>query len=192
MQKLKPEVREKILANALIIFYKKGFENTTMRRIAAKSHMTVGNIYRYFKNKEVLFDEVIMDVYVHIYEIVINSANKPVETLVTSEYLNDVLITFSNLCEKYPKQIVIFITRYLTLGSYPLFKRFEDIVQSTLKASNPHFDETTTKLLTYLLLHGVLFTLQNHKPNNIRHELTIFFNILFRDTRGLVTDEKNL
>lgn len=185
MQKLKPEIRTKILTNALTLFYKKGYEDTTMRRIAAKSHITVGNIYRYFKNKEILFDEVIIDAYDAIYDIVMTSANLTGDELLSSEHLNRVLDGFAKLCEEYPKHIVVFLTRYLTTGTYPLFTKFEKIVDITLKASNPNYDDTTTKLLTHLLLQGVLFTLKSSDRTNIKGELTILFNILFRDSRSL-------
>lgn len=183
MQKLKPELREKILKNALQLFYLKGYEETTMRRIAAKSHITVGNIYRYFANKEILFDEVIIEAYEAILAIVSSTANLSSEQLMSSEYLSEVLDSFTHVCEKYPKHIVVFLTRYLTVGEYPLFTQFETIVGATLKASNPLYDETTTKLLTHLLLQGVLFTLKTSNRSAIKNELTVLFNILFRDSR---------
>lgn len=185
MQKLKPEIRTKILTNALTLFYNKGYEETTMRRIAAKSHITVGNIYRYFKNKEILFDEVIQEAYEAIYELVTTSAKLSTDELLSSEYLNTVLDAFSKLCHDYPKHIVVFLARYLETGAYPLFTKFENIVEMTLKFANPLYDDTTTKLLTHLLLQGVLFTLKASDRTNIKGELTILFNVLFRDSRSL-------
>lgn len=183
MQKLKPELRQKILNNALNLFYKNGYEETTMRKIAAKSYITVGNIYRYFANKEILFDEVIIEAYDAILDLVNSASNLSGEALMSSEYLSEVLDSFTTLCEKYPKHIVVFLTRYLTTGEYPLFTKFEKIVDATLQASNPLYDETTTKLLTHLLLQGVLFTLKTTNRSEIKGELTVLFNILFRDSR---------
>ena len=56
MQVLKEEIREKIKKVALDEFEKKGYQKTTMRGIASKANLTVGNLYRYFKNKDDLFD----------------------------------------------------------------------------------------------------------------------------------------
>ena len=54
MQTLKEDVREKIIDSAKNEFLEKGIERASMRDIAAGSGMTVGNLYRYFKNKEEL------------------------------------------------------------------------------------------------------------------------------------------
>lgn len=51
-QVLKDDLREKIIDSAADEFLEKGFQNASMRSIAAKSGMTVGNLYRYFKSKE--------------------------------------------------------------------------------------------------------------------------------------------
>lgn len=59
MQILKPEIREKILACSMELFYKHGFEKTAMRQIASGIDMSVSNLYKYFRNKEVLYDELV-------------------------------------------------------------------------------------------------------------------------------------
>jgi len=55
MQVLKEEVRNNILKAAICEFRENGFKNSSMRNIAKRSGMTVGNLYRYFDNKEDLF-----------------------------------------------------------------------------------------------------------------------------------------
>ncbi|NJK97716.1 MAG: helix-turn-helix transcriptional regulator [Bacteroidales bacterium] len=59
MQIQKPEIREKILARSMSLFYMHGFEKTTMRQIGSGIGMSVSNLYKYFRNKEVLFDELV-------------------------------------------------------------------------------------------------------------------------------------
>lgn len=51
-QTLKEEARQAIVESAKQEFLEKGYKGASMRSIAKKSHMTVGNLYRYFKNKE--------------------------------------------------------------------------------------------------------------------------------------------
>ncbi len=51
-QTLKEDVKERILDSAKEEFLEKGYSDSSMRSIAAKAKMTVGNLYRYFKNKE--------------------------------------------------------------------------------------------------------------------------------------------
>lgn len=59
VQRLKDEVVEKIRHAALEIFFEKGFFPAKMTDIAKRADISVGNIYRYFKNKEVLFYSII-------------------------------------------------------------------------------------------------------------------------------------
>lgn len=60
MQVKKPEVRARQLKAAAKEFIKKGYEQADLRTIAASAGNTVGNIYRYFKNKDELFKAVIV------------------------------------------------------------------------------------------------------------------------------------
>ena len=59
----KDEVRESILDSAREEFLEHGYESSSMRRIALKSKMTVGNLYRYFKNKEELSTTIVSPTY---------------------------------------------------------------------------------------------------------------------------------
>lgn len=56
MQYLKENVKQKIINSALAEFRKNGYQGAAMRDIAANANIVSGNIYRYFKNKEDLFD----------------------------------------------------------------------------------------------------------------------------------------
>ncbi|MDF2591888.1 MAG: hypothetical protein K0S75_1354 [Clostridia bacterium] len=69
MQVLKEEVRKTIHQAALVEFYEKGFKEASMRSIAERGGMTVGNLYRYFKSKEDLFYDVISPAYHKIIEL---------------------------------------------------------------------------------------------------------------------------
>lgn len=59
MQVLKDEVKQRILKSSRQEFHKSGFEKTSMRIIASDAKMTVGNLYRYYKNKEDLYGAII-------------------------------------------------------------------------------------------------------------------------------------
>ena len=62
-QVLKEESREMILEAAKDEFMENGFKESSMRRIAQKSKMTVGNLYRYFKNKEDILEVIVAPAY---------------------------------------------------------------------------------------------------------------------------------
>ncbi|OGO78151.1 MAG: hypothetical protein A2Y23_12250 [Clostridiales bacterium GWB2_37_7] len=69
MQVLKEEVRKAIHQAALAEFYEKGFKEASMRSIAERGGMTVGNLYRYFESKEDLFYDVISPAYHKIIQL---------------------------------------------------------------------------------------------------------------------------
>ncbi len=53
--------RREILSAAEELLVEKGFEKTTMQDIAARAEFAVGTIYRFFKNKKVLFEELFLE-----------------------------------------------------------------------------------------------------------------------------------
>jgi AcrR family transcriptional regulator len=70
MQYQKEEVRNRILQSALNEFDKNGYSGTQMRRIAQEAGVATGNIYRYFHNKEEVFEAIVQPVYAHISSII--------------------------------------------------------------------------------------------------------------------------
>ncbi len=58
-QYLKDDVQRRIAAAALEEFCARGFRSATMAAIARAAGISTGNIYRYYENKEVLFDDVV-------------------------------------------------------------------------------------------------------------------------------------
>jgi len=54
--------RREILAAATDVFARKGFDQTTMAEIAERAEFAVGTLYRFFKDKETLYQAIILDV----------------------------------------------------------------------------------------------------------------------------------
>ena len=63
MQYLKDEVRKSITEEALKELTLKGYEGASIRKIAKNSNTSVGNLYKYFRSKEDLYENVIGSVY---------------------------------------------------------------------------------------------------------------------------------
>jgi len=59
MMDKKAQKRESIIQVALQLFSTNGFHKTTIPDIAAKLHMSVGNLYNYFSSKDMLAKEII-------------------------------------------------------------------------------------------------------------------------------------
>lgn len=62
MQVLKEEVRERILAAAVQVFYEKDFRSAKMQDIARLADVSASLLYSYFENKEKLFGAVVSSV----------------------------------------------------------------------------------------------------------------------------------
>ena len=58
-QILKEDRRQSIIAAAKKELLTYGYRDASMRRIALRSHMTVGNLYRYFANKDELIQSIV-------------------------------------------------------------------------------------------------------------------------------------
>lgn len=63
MQYLKEEVRERILSAALEEFTTNGYEEASIRAISKSAQISSGNVYRYFENKDSLFEEIVGPIY---------------------------------------------------------------------------------------------------------------------------------
>lgn len=59
MQTLKDDIRQRIIATARAEFITHGVRCTSIRTVARKSGVAVGNLYNYFKSKDELFCEVL-------------------------------------------------------------------------------------------------------------------------------------
>ncbi|MFW6365877.1 MAG: TetR/AcrR family transcriptional regulator [Spirochaetota bacterium] len=70
MQILKDEVKQAILEAASEEFYTTGYRNSSMRIIAQKADITVGNLYHYFRNKESILDTLLAPVHEKLTSIV--------------------------------------------------------------------------------------------------------------------------
>ena len=69
-QVLKDNLRNDILKAAKQEFLEYGYKDASMRRIAAKANMTVGNLYRYFKNKEDINMQIVGPTYEKLNDVI--------------------------------------------------------------------------------------------------------------------------
>ncbi|MBX3019882.1 MAG: TetR/AcrR family transcriptional regulator [Bdellovibrionaceae bacterium] len=72
MQIKKDDVRMNIAATALKLFCQRGFAETSMSDIAHSAKISTGNIYRYYRDKEALFAEILPDKFIRSIKTEIN------------------------------------------------------------------------------------------------------------------------
>ena len=103
MQYLKKEIRERILAAAIEEFKAQGYADASIRNIADNAEISLGNIYRYYVNKEDLYFAIIKPFMESVRSFVDNDfsfTNKTMkelsETLIAfiMQYNNELLIIF--------------------------------------------------------------------------------------------------
>lgn len=181
MQYLKEEVRNNIISNAVNEFFTKGFSDANMRDIAKNSNMTVGNIYRYFKNKEELFTVVVEPAYKSMIDLIKVENHLKVNYEEHFEYVEPILKQFIEICEKYPREIVIILDRYIGVSNYKLLENLQEVISIRLKQEIPHINDEQCQMVNYLILRGILYILQNYQPEKFSSELRSFFIFLFKD-----------
>lgn len=122
MQYLKDEVRDDILNAALEEFYLKGYKSSSMRNIAQNAGMTVGNLYRYFKNKDALFNELIEPVAQAIIALIDSHEKHELFENGNLEALNSFLAkSLMHIHDNYPKELSVLL-HGCQESSYATFK----------------------------------------------------------------------
>lgn len=67
-ERQRQKIRQQILNVAEELFVNEGFENVSMRKIASKIEYSTTTIYRHFKNKSEIMEQLIADGYVGVYQ----------------------------------------------------------------------------------------------------------------------------
>lgn len=98
MQIQKDEVKNKILNAAIEEFLVSGYENSSMRVIAANAGITVGNIYSYFNGKDDLFETIVLSTVTQIKSLILMnlSTNNTITKTSAMEITNQIMNTFLN------------------------------------------------------------------------------------------------
>ena len=96
-QILKDDIRNRIVEAAKSEFMENTYEKTSMRNIANRSNITVGNLYRYFASKEELNRYIVQPALDKIQELILKISNNQVDILnmenisLTSDQMRDML-----------------------------------------------------------------------------------------------------
>jgi len=103
--------RESIIQVALQLFSTNGFHRTTIPDIAAKLHMSVGNLYNYFSSKDVLAKEIIKYT-----SEVLGEEIREINILDTSaqEKIRKIVKIYFTMATEKPEMIEYFLRVYLS------------------------------------------------------------------------------
>lgn len=168
MRQLKDEFRENIKKSALESFYKIGYEKTSMRLIADKSGMTVGNLYRYFPNKEGLF------------KILMDPVRDEILTFMNSEHNGDYRIFYNGVPErltnflidifkKYEREIYILINNSENSPYYGMKRDIIDLlIEHILKECPGYTDSFMAETISKSYIDGIVTIFNRFRDDDKR------------------------
>lgn len=154
MQVKKNEIRALILRYALDEFEKNGFAGTQMRTIARQSQTSIGNIYRYFTNKDDLFDAVVQPVYIKISALIFDLyKNDPTSHANISLVAHRVSQGIMEVYKKHGRELFVLIDK--NKGS-----RYENFMKTVIKMVDERlkqemsFNDDPSQVLSFVISSG--------------------------------------
>lgn len=89
MQRLKEDVRDRILEAAELVFAESGYGGAKMGAIAKAAQISTGNVYRYFDNRDALFYAVFTDEFVQQFDTLVEKRVASLVALSEVDRLNE-------------------------------------------------------------------------------------------------------
>ncbi len=184
MQVLKETVRNSIVDGAIQEFFHNGFQKANMRRIADNANITVGNIYRYYHNKEELFNEILLPAQRAIDDLESFDQKLHVTRIDSEEDVNQLVQYVINVLKPYTREVFIMI--YNSEGTHyqKVKSQLEKLVVDKINDYYPRqFDKYFLSVLAQSFIQAV-FHVFKENVNNIRKiqdyitQLVVYF---FRD-----------
>jgi AcrR family transcriptional regulator len=108
---VKEKRKKEIVAESLRLFATKGFYTTTIPDIARSLGMSVGNLYNYFKSKELLAQEIIRHISAHLGARIREVNESP---LSSREKIRRIVALYFETARNQPEMIDFFLRVYLS------------------------------------------------------------------------------
>ena len=161
MQILKKEIRSRIQQVATAEFLRYGYQEVTMRDIAKKSAISVGNLYNYYKNKEDLFDSLTSASYLYLNQLLKEvNEHSPESGVANIEFAKSLVLMISQLLKKHRVGFLLMIdrgqdTKYHNLKNEMitlLVRHFEKELMKKVKSDASLIMRIAAKNLVYGLI----------------------------------------
>lgn len=181
MQVLKEETRKKIIEVALEEFYQFGYNSASLRNVAQKSHMTVGNIYRYFKNKEELFLASTKDAFDAVKRLITDQSFLEIdffENKETMEVLSDRMV---EVLKNYPKELIVILKKSDGVMFDTVLRQMEVLIARRVTQEISTIKNSDALMLSHLVLSGLtrIFELFGDRELEMRREIVSLLHVLF-------------
>jgi len=181
MQVLKESVREAIVQSAVSEFFQKDYQSANMRDIAHNANITVGNIYRYYKNKKELFDAVLAPAENAIDMLSDFDQNTSNKLIKSKEDLDQLIRYVMKIIGPYTKEIFIMIFNSSGTHHQRLRSQIENLI--ILKVSKYYpgkFTRSFLEVISKSFVEAVFFIFKNNimneqKIQTLLSELVVFY-----------------
>jgi AcrR family transcriptional regulator len=194
MQVLKEEVKEKIKKAATYEFEKNGYQKTSMRSIALRTKLTVGNLYHYFKNKDDLFNVIIQPAFQKIYQFIDEFARVKESGLFEKKQKDNFIKTFEEslirIYIQHRAELVILLngSKGSQMGNareqiiYLIAERIKKEAFPKMKKKIIPADDFLAEVLAFSFIEGISLVLNKYKDKEKAKELfTQFTHIYFKN-----------
>lgn len=179
MQHTKEEVRNRILEAAEAEFDESGYAGASMRKIVERSNTSLGNLYRYYKNKEELFLSIVNPVLDEcieqtglMFDVELDKIEETVDRMV--DFVAEHRRIFRIIENGPPEHYTAFINRFAERVSKSLeFYAVAHCPEYVEKIANPKFFDAVGQCLV-----GVLRLTLEHYEN--RERTAIYLRELLR------------
>ena len=187
MQKLKMEVKQKIMEVGKLKFKILGFENTSMKDIASDAGISTGNIYRYFLTKKHLLNEILDELEGEINELLDDiSSNHELENL--HEAFEKLTESTVKLAENNTDTLKIMFNS----PNESQFVNFKNRILDTLmikmsflteKMNNNQMDQTLQEAIARAEFEGFIHIVKKNIDtiDTLRKNLSLYEELMIRD-----------
>jgi len=137
MQTLKESVKNAILKGAINEFFEHGYQHANMRRISDSAGITVGNIYRYFDDKEALFNAVLLPAQKAITDLESFDDKLHITHIENQKEATQIVSYVMNVIRPYTKEIFIMIFSSSGTHYHQVKNQLESLVITKIKEYYP-------------------------------------------------------
>ena len=191
MQYLKDDVKERILASAFQEFKDKNYLDASIRNIAHNAGIATGSVYRYFHNKEQLFDTILEPVYNKLLTTVLNLQKSPDSYINPIEEIREIKNKILDIFKENSLELLILLDKskgskyenikeHMVLLTDNILK--EQLLPQLAEKNITLKDPFITYILSTTLIEGVYTILKNYDDGvKISYLIDQLINIIFTD-----------
>lgn len=184
-QVLKDDIRDKIVRTAERLFITKGYEKVSMSLIAREAGMAVGNIYRYFSGKDMLYRHLakpVTDKLMLLFSKPMNSYN--------NEEIGEKILGFLEIYDS-EKDLLFLLLENSHNSDFHNLK--EDIINGFSKAVNVwqdniksqktgKLDDSFIKAFTSAYVNGIISILAEEAEEKVKRVRLFRFSTFMKDS----------